>query len=45
MNDKPPLDFLTHNLRSLMKCIQDNYGASVLNQYLEAYEYIEYEEE
>lgn len=37
MNDKPPLDFLTHNLESLMKCIRDNYGTSVLNQYLIAY--------
>lgn len=26
MNDKPPLDFLLHNLKSLLLCIHTHYG-------------------
>jgi hypothetical protein len=30
MNEKPPLDFLLHNLRSLVECIEENYGEGVI---------------
>ena len=30
MSEKPPLDFLLHNLRSLVECIEDHYGDAIL---------------
>lgn len=31
MNEKPPLEFLLSNLKSLVACIEENYGEGILD--------------